>query len=63
MLSENGKNVTPEIEKIAAGARPLDAWKTIAQMLKLDKSAEALYQRAEELLDPRYATILPSIST
>ena len=38
VLSQHGKQVTPEVQRIALGKRPLDCWTEVAALLQLQVS-------------------------
>lgn len=54
VLGEYGKSSNPEIELMAAGVRPLDAWETIAQALEINEKPQVLYDKASSHLDSRW---------
>ncbi|GMH42483.1 hypothetical protein BSKO_10402 [Bryopsis sp. KO-2023] len=54
IASKYGKTLTPDIEGMITGVRPLDAWANIAKRLEIDETPEALYAQSEGLLSERW---------
>eukprot|EP00879_Flechtneria_rotunda_P032054 GHRR01035204.1.p1 GENE.GHRR01035204.1~~GHRR01035204.1.p1 ORF type:complete len:375 (+),score=85.29 GHRR01035204.1:585-1709(+) len=59
VLAKYGCTLTKEAQRAALGKRPLDCWRDVAKILKLDVTAQQLFDESEPLLIARWADTRP----
>lgn len=58
MLARYGAELTKDAHRAALGKRPLDCWREVAAVLKLDVPAQELLDATEPLLRARWVSLV-----